>query len=137
MGGSDGVRLAVGEPGYGIEGFRATHEQALTAQSVSAVAGDGAATLTTYREAGLVSFLVADLDGARRWVAQVLGPLAGDDDQARRLRETLRVFLETGGGYTDTAARLHMHKNGVLGYSRPRSCEGEPSTTTGSGSRSP
>ena len=50
---------------------------------------------------------------ARAWVSQVLGPLATDDDHYARLRETLRVFLATGGSYTASAAELVMHKNSV------------------------
>ena len=37
----------------------------------------------------------------------------GCDDTSARLRETLRGFLDSQGSYTDTAARMHVHKNTV------------------------
>jgi DNA-binding PucR family transcriptional regulator len=43
----------------------------------------------------------------------VLGPLAADEEAAARLRDTVRVFLETKRSYLETAARLHLHKNTV------------------------
>jgi DNA-binding PucR family transcriptional regulator len=42
-----------------------------------------------------------------------LGPLADDDDQHARLRDTLRVFLQENGSYKATAERLILHKNSV------------------------
>jgi DNA-binding PucR family transcriptional regulator len=47
------------------------------------------------------------------WVAGTLGGLAADDEQHARLRETLLVFLDTGGSYKATAERLVLHKNTV------------------------
>jgi len=40
-------------------------------------------------------------------------PLADDDDQHARLRDTLRVFLQENGSYKATAERLILHKNSV------------------------
>ncbi len=69
--------------------------------------------VTTFTETGPVALLLADLEATRGWVWQVLGNLADDDEQATRLRETLRVFLATGGRYAATAERLTLHKNTV------------------------
>jgi DNA-binding PucR family transcriptional regulator len=55
----------------------------------------------------------SSLEDMRRWVWNVLGPLAVDDEQSARLRETLRVFLATGCSYTATASRQILHKNSV------------------------
>jgi DNA-binding PucR family transcriptional regulator len=109
-----GVRASIGCPAQGAEGFRATHEQALRAQAVAIASGRNEPTVTTFREAGLASFLNADIAAAKFWVEDVLGRLAADDDASARLRETSRVFLETNGSFTETAARLHLHKNTVL-----------------------
>lgn len=49
----------------------------------------------------------------RTWVQHTLGPLAVDDDQNRRLRETVMVFLTEGCSYTSAADVLMMHKNSV------------------------
>ena len=64
-------------------------------------------------DVSVAALLSADVEAARAWVSQVLGPLATDDDHCARLRETLRVFLATGGSYTASAAQLAMHKNSV------------------------
>lgn len=41
------------------------------------------------------------------------GPLAHDDENSARLRETLRVFLQENLSYKATAERLVLHKNTV------------------------
>ena len=54
-----------------------------------------------------------------------------------QLRDTVRVFPDCGGSYTQAAARLHLHKNTV--HYRVRKAEelrGRPSPATGSTSRS-
>ena len=66
-----------------------------------------------FRQVGVAALLSADVEAARAWVSQILGRLATDDDHCARLRETLRVFLATGGSYTASAAQLAMHKNSV------------------------
>ncbi|ETW26750.1 PucR family transcriptional regulator [Mycobacterium gastri] len=111
---ASGVRAAIGSPAAGPEGFRVTHEQALRAQAVAIASGSTGPIVTTFRETGLTSFLNADVAAARFWVEDVLGRLATDDDASARLRETSRMFLETNGSFTETAARLHLHKNTVL-----------------------
>jgi DNA-binding PucR family transcriptional regulator len=55
----------------------------------------------------------ADLDQARAWVGDVLGPLASATDSDERMRETLREFLHSGSSFKATADRLHLHVNSV------------------------
>jgi DNA-binding PucR family transcriptional regulator len=107
-----GARLAAGQPAPGVDGFRQTHRQALRAQDVANLARPGS-QVTTFAETGPVALLLADLPATRGWVWQVLGNLADDDEQATRLRETLHVFLATGGSYVATAERLTLHKNTI------------------------
>jgi DNA-binding PucR family transcriptional regulator len=52
-------------------------------------------------------------DLLRAWVLATLGGLAAADEHQARLRETLLVFLQTGGSYKATAMRLTLHKNTV------------------------
>lgn len=54
-----------------------------------------------------------DLPAARQWVEEVLGTLARDGEAEARTRETLRVFLGTGGSYTQTSEQLMLHRNSV------------------------
>ncbi len=49
----------------------------------------------------------------RAWVLGTLAGLAADDEHHARLRETLLVFLQSGGSYKTTAERLMLHKNTV------------------------
>jgi DNA-binding PucR family transcriptional regulator len=111
--GAHPVRVACGEVCGGLDGFRATHRQAVAAQSVALVAGPDAAALTEHAEAGAVALLCADLDATRVWVGGVLGPLATGDAQHARLRETLLAFLTLGSSYTAAAEQLLLHRNSV------------------------
>ena len=121
------VRVACGAPAAGVEGFRSSHEQALRARTVALAAGEGAPTVTLFDEVGAVSLLCADLDGATAWVRRVLGPLADPGPARARLRETLRVFLGTGGSNTATAERLGVHPNTVkYRVRRAREARGRP-----------
>ncbi|MGQ0843726.1 MAG: PucR family transcriptional regulator [Sporichthyaceae bacterium] len=106
-------RVALGSPGFGVAGFRRSHEQALAARRVAVLAGRHAAAVTTADEAGAVALLCEDLDATRAWVADTLGALAVDDENAARLRETVRVFLHLGSSHTAAAEELHLHKNTV------------------------
>jgi hypothetical protein len=105
------VRVAVGDPGYGLQGFRQTHFEALRVQDLALAAQPGA-RLTTFGDVGTVALICADVPAARSWVWSTLGDMAIDDDAHARLRETLQVFLATAS-YTATAERLTMHKNSV------------------------
>lgn len=111
----DGVKIALGMPAYGAEGFRQTHLDALRAQEVATLAQDRASQLTAYYqpEVRAAAMLAADLDSTRRLVADALGGLAEDTETAERLRETLRVFISTRNSYTATAHLIHLHKNTV------------------------
>jgi hypothetical protein len=67
----------------------------------------------TYAEVAPVAMMLGSADLLRAWVLSTLGGLATDDEQHARLRETLLVFLDTGGSYKATAERLVLHKNSV------------------------
>ncbi|GDY33071.1 PucR family transcriptional regulator [Gandjariella thermophila] len=108
-----GIRVAVGEPGRELAGFRRTHRQALRVQALGLAAGPECDPVMCFAEVGSVALMVSDIDSARAWVADTLGALATDDAHHARLRETLRVFLAEGSSYTAAAARLVMHKNSV------------------------
>jgi PucR C-terminal helix-turn-helix domain/GGDEF-like domain len=108
------VRLAVGEPAEGPEGFRVTIREALRAHAVALLAGPVAPRVIRFAEVAPVALLAEDIGAARGWVSRALGPLAAEDDQSARLRETLHVFLSTGGSYQETAERLSLHKNTVF-----------------------
>jgi GGDEF-like domain/PucR C-terminal helix-turn-helix domain len=109
--GDTSTRMAVGEPAYGVDGFRQTHRQAARAQDLALAARPGS-RLTTFADVGAVALICADVDAARNWVWGTLGDLALDDEPHARLRDTLQIFLVTGS-YTVTAERMVLHKNSV------------------------
>jgi hypothetical protein len=105
------VRIAVGEPAVGLDGFRQTHDQAQRTYGLALAASPGA-RVTTFTEVGALVLICADRDAARRWVTATLNDLAIDDEPRARLRETLLTYLTTGS-YTVTAERMVLHKNTV------------------------
>jgi hypothetical protein len=107
------MHVACGAPTAGVAGFRTTHDQARRAREVALASGEGAPAVTLFDEVGAVALLCADREGTRAWVRRVLGPLADPDPGIARLRETLRVFLATGGSLATTARRLQVHRNTV------------------------
>jgi DNA-binding PucR family transcriptional regulator len=111
--GDAAIRLVLGDPAEGIDGFRRSHRQAVRVQSLALAAGEHCERALTFRDVGAIALMTADLAAARTWVMDTLGALATNDEPHERLRETLRVFLATGGSYTAAAAKLTMHKNSV------------------------
>lgn len=107
-----GVHLAVGRIASGLAGFRRTFREAETARRV-ALANRQQDQVTLHSDVGLASLVVDRLPDVDAWAQQMLGGLMGCDDTSARLRETLRGFLDSQGSYTDTAARMHVHKNTV------------------------
>jgi hypothetical protein len=99
------TQYAVGEPGWGIDGFRESHEQAHAAHRVAArLPGQ----VTRYDDVALEAALLSDARGARRFVERELGALAAPDPRAGVLRETLDSYLRSGLNASATAARLHV-----------------------------
>jgi DNA-binding PucR family transcriptional regulator len=87
--------------------------EALRAHAVALAGGPAAPRVIRFAEVAPAALLTQDIEAARDWVARVLGALAVDDEQTARMRETLHVFLSTGGSYLETAERLKLHKNTV------------------------
>jgi hypothetical protein len=106
------IHFAFGDAAKGIAGFRLTHQQAIAAQAV-ALAGGSPPRVVTYREVAPVAMMLGSTNLLRAWVLGTLAGLAIDDEHHARLRDTLLVFLHTGGSYKTTAERLVLHKNTV------------------------
>jgi DNA-binding PucR family transcriptional regulator len=107
------LSLAVGQPGLGMEGFRRTHHQAVSAHAVALAAGDQHAPLTAFVDVAPIAMLCTDLESARAWVHETLGDLAVQSGRNEALRDTARTFLQTGGSYTATSEQLFLHRNTV------------------------
>ena len=106
-----GLPVGLGEVGAGLDGFRRTRQQAADALRIATL---GETTcITCYRDVALLAVLCADEARAQELVRVELGPLAGDDDVATRLRETVRVYLAAGESQVATAQRLFIHEKTV------------------------
>ena len=65
--------MAVGAAGRGVDGFRRTHRQALSAHAVAVTAGAGRMRLTPFSEVAPIALMCADVDSLRAWVGETLG----------------------------------------------------------------
>jgi len=111
--GVDGdIHVAFGDAAKGITGFRVTHRQAVAAQAVALAAGSPPRAVA-FSEVAPVAMMLGSADLLRAWVLSTLAGLAADDEHHARLRETLLIFLQSGGSYKTTAERLMLHKNTV------------------------
>lgn len=106
------VRAAFGAVGRDVAGFRESHDQALRARRVARLLRR-AATLTTFEQVATLDLLTQDAPAAVRLARTTLGPLAADDDRARRLLVTLRAYFEEEGSYARAARRLGIHENTI------------------------
>jgi DNA-binding PucR family transcriptional regulator len=111
--GVDGdIHFAFGDAAKGATGFRLTHQQAIAAQTVALTAGSPPRTIA-FSQVAPVAMMLGSPELLRAWVLATLAGLAADDEHHARLRETLLVFLQTGGSYKTTAEQLMLHKNTV------------------------
>jgi len=112
---ADAPWIAAGAPLPGVDGFRRSHRQAIAMRAVVLASGSHPPAVTAASDPGLVvaSQFCNDLEQARIWVGDVLGPLASATDSDERMRETLREFLRTGSSFKATADELHLHVNSV------------------------
>jgi hypothetical protein len=112
--GVDGdINFAFGDVAKDTAGFRLTHQQAIAAQAVALAAGSPTPRSVAFGEVAPVAMMLSSADLLRAWVLATLAGLAADDEHHARLRDTLLVFLQTGGSYKTTAQRLTLHKNTV------------------------
>ena len=111
--GVDGdLHFAFGDAARGVTGFRLTHQQALAAQAVALAAGTPP-RVVTFGEVAPVAMMLGSAELLRGWVLATLAGLATDDEHHARLRDTLLVFLQSGGSYKAAAEQMMLHKNTV------------------------
>lgn len=105
------VRVAVGLPGAGVDGFRRTHEEARRAERLRTLGGDVRAGTSDYGDVAVAALLSADLTGAREFVRRELGALA--EPSAEDVRTTLLHYLEAERAVATVAAELHIARGTV------------------------
>lgn len=97
----------------GLAGFRKSHEQAMHARRIARLGDAPAGRILAYDEVALTAVATVDLEQAREFAARELQGLADDTTDARRLAETVRIYLEEGANARRAAARLHVHENTI------------------------
>lgn len=105
--------VAVGEPADGLDGFRASHAQALGARRVAIRRGEPHGGCLYFRDVRLLTLATHDAGEAESFLHRELGPLREDSPAMRRLGETVRVFLDAGSSYVHAGRRLGVHENTV------------------------
>jgi len=108
-----GVRLAFGEPAWGLKGFRGSYLEAGQARRVAALSSSHSDTLTRYRDVAVAALASVDHDQAAAFVTRVLGPLADDDEATYRVAMTLAVYLQENRSPARAGQRLTVHPNTV------------------------
>ena len=111
----DAPAVAIGTPQSGLAGFRRSHQQAQLAYRVAQLSSHAPHHIIAAGDPGVgaTALLTENVGQTRRWIAEILGPLASDTANDERLRETLRVFLAEGSSYKAAAELLNLHHNSV------------------------
>ncbi|WP_169988000.1 CdaR family transcriptional regulator [Microbispora sp. H10836] len=108
-----GVTASLGEGRPGLEGFRRTYAQTQDVERIRAAWGpERSPRVINYSEVGLEVLLMRDHDLARRFVEDELGPLALDNPETARLRETLDTWFRLGS-HVATAEFLGLHEHTI------------------------
>jgi PucR C-terminal helix-turn-helix domain/GGDEF-like domain len=110
--GVPGVRIACGSVREGLSGFVLTHEEAVVCREHMRRPQCGT-VVAAYPEIALASLLCADRSRAGRYMREVLGPLAVDNDRMATLRSTLALLYSEGRSWSKTAQRIGVHANTV------------------------
>jgi hypothetical protein len=103
------VLAAFGSPADGVPGLRRSHLEALYARKVAQLMRRQAGSVTRYDDVALAALASAGVEQARAFVATELGQLGANDDNARRLSATLRIYLEENMSHLRASQRLGVH----------------------------
>ena len=107
---SPGQRLAVGEPGRGVGGWRDTHRQALAAIPLI---GNRSGNVIRYRDVALIGAVLSDEVLGRFLQQRYLDPLADERDGGEAFRRTLAAYLSAGQNISSAAAALGVNRQTV------------------------
>ena len=109
----NGRRVALGQVGAGLAGFRRSHRQARAVEELLTRRPEWTGTVLAHADVELPALLTTDLAAARELVARHLGPLAKDDPRMHEIRETLRSYLDHERSTAKVAAEQHISRNTV------------------------
>ena len=96
----------------GPDGFRLSHSEAIAALMVTA---HGEADFARFQDVEIACLAAGILDDEARaaFVCRQLRDLADSDETTKRLRDTLRVYLQCGADATAAGEELNLHPNTV------------------------
>jgi hypothetical protein len=109
------VRVALGEPGNGLRGWRITHWQATEALSVALHSSQ---TLTRYADVAMLAPALQSEMRAASLKEIYLMPLDRSRESGGQLADTIRQYLDAGGNITATAAKLGVDRRTVHNHLR-------------------
>jgi DNA-binding PucR family transcriptional regulator len=105
-----GMRLAVGEAGHGLQGWRRSHHEARAAWLIAQRSKESS---VRYADVAVLSSILQDslvVDALRRLY---LEPLEAERDGGETLRTTLRAYFAAGRGAASAAAILGVSRQAV------------------------
>ena len=108
---TNGARFAIGEPAYGMDGWRLTYRQAHEAFDVGTCASQ---SITKYAECSLLASALHNPMLASILDERYVRPLAGRSDMDARLRKTLRAYIEAECNATSAASALGVGRHTVV-----------------------
>ncbi len=101
------VKLVLGEPSYGMQGWRVSYRQAQAALRVTL---RRPRMVTKYADVALLAHWAADETLARAFTRLHLSPLDEQRDKGVAARETLRAYFDTGHQIEATAYALGINR---------------------------
>ncbi|HET9719395.1 MAG TPA: helix-turn-helix domain-containing protein [Solirubrobacteraceae bacterium] len=107
----EGVRAAIGTTDSGLDGFRRSHLNALSAQRLMRRMPQQL-PVAAFADVQLVDLVAQDEERVGEFLGSTLGPLTRADAV---LAQTLRVFVRERFSASATARALFTHRNTVLG----------------------
>ncbi len=107
--GARSLAIAVGEPSEGIQGWRLTHGEALSALPVARLEGPG---LVRYSDVALLASALCDAQTAKSLTARYLEPIDSHRD-AGVLRKTLLTYFDLNCNAVSTASALGVNRHTV------------------------
>jgi hypothetical protein len=113
-----GAEVVLGEPSFGLSGWRLTHRQACAAMPI---AQRTSGRVVRYADVALLATALRDDVLAASLTTLFLAPLAEERDGGKILRQTLRAYFDAGRNVSTAAAALKVKRHTVT--NRLRSAE--------------
>ncbi|WP_235653687.1 PucR family transcriptional regulator [Mycolicibacter icosiumassiliensis] len=105
-----GVRIALGIPATGVEGFRRSHLDAVATQRMM-MNRRSSTQVASFADIELVALVTSDASQADRFIKHTLGDFAAAD---RELQEAVLVYVHEQCNGSRAAERLFTHRNTLL-----------------------